>query len=83
MAERAGEVPVRITLTWDFEPGAPARWLRMNKNRYAIEWAARGGPWAFSKLRGFSERISGISREEPAIIRHDGWHSKRILRYVW
>ena len=30
VAERAGEIPVRITLIWEFGPGAPARWLRMN-----------------------------------------------------
>ena len=40
VAERAGEIPVRMTLIWEFEPGAPARWLRMNNNRYAtLPWA--------------------------------------------
>jgi hypothetical protein len=34
-AERAGEIPVRMTLIWEFGPGTPARWLRMNTNRYA------------------------------------------------
>jgi hypothetical protein len=35
--ERTGEIPVRITLIWDFKPGGPARWLRMNTNRHATD----------------------------------------------
>ena len=31
VSERAREIPVRITLIWDFLPGAPARGVRMNK----------------------------------------------------
>src|SRR5438105_12537152 len=45
MTARAGQIPVRITLTWDFGPGAPARWLRMTKNRYATRLLVpRGRP---------------------------------------
>jgi hypothetical protein len=53
MAERAGEIPVRMTLIWDFGPDAPARWLRMHENRYAIALAARGGPLGFLEIPPF------------------------------
>src|ERR1700730_5296433 len=56
VTERAGKIPVRITLTWDFGPGAPARWLRMNKNQYATRLPVprRAAHGAFSKFPRFS-----------------------------
>src|ERR1700730_1432528 len=86
VTERAGEIPVRITLTWDFGPGAPARWLRMNKNRYATRLPVprRAAHGASSKFRRLARAKSGNSGVEPAVIRHDGWHPKRkpALRWV-
>ena len=85
MTERAGEIPVRMTLIWDFGPGAPARCVTHENNRYATLLLSRERrPKGFFKIVVFGLGESEISTIRASALPRGRWQPQRYpaLRLV-